>query len=246
MHRIFSFLTSNLQFLPDLFFPNCCIACGDELIPGEKQVCLSCLLSIPETHYEVVPQDNPVMDLFIGKTWITGAIAIYEYQKGGALQALVHALKYNNQPELGVLLGRFMGAKLQQGNIPLSEIQVILPIPLHPIRQRRRGYNQAERLATGIQQVTGIPVRPKLLTRIRATKTQTAKGKEERWNNVRNIFKIQGNIPQPCLLVDDIITTGATLEACMECLNSAGIRDIWVISLGTARISRGMTEVPKN
>ncbi len=219
----------------ELLFPKVCLACGDELVPGEDFVCLHCMMDLPPTGLLGNPAHNPIMDKLVGKVSLSGAVAVYWFDKHAAVQHLMHALKYKKQAELGIRLGRLMGAEWQY-NCPMKEAFVLIPVPLHPARLRKRGYNQAEQLALGFAEKTGFPLAPHLLKRRVNNITQTGKTKEDRWQNVRSIFECTEYIHQPVILVDDVITTGSTLEACIAALNQKGITRIVVLSFAAARI----------
>lgn len=219
----------------NLIYPRTCLSCGDELVSGEESVCLTCLVQLPPADMLQSPGQNLLMDKFIGKVAISGAAAIFWFDKGSPLQALVHALKYKRKPELGISLGRVMGAELKQ-HTQFPRMDYLIPVPLHPGRRKRRGYNQAEQLARGISEVCTIPVVPDALIRTRNNVSQTGKTREERWENVRKIFQCKQKLSGNVMLIDDVITTGSTLEACIAVLNDAGIDQVYVLSLAAARI----------
>ena len=211
MKRIVEYL-SDFWFL---LFPKNCEACGRALTRGEDVLCFDCLYELPRTHY-CRELDNPVSQLFEGRMKVERATALFFFQKGSRFRKLLHSLKYNHKPEIGVFLGKELGAEmLSSGNF--SDIDYIIPVPLHPNRAKKRGYNQSERIASGISAVMGIPVLTDALIRNDDTKTQTKMNKDERWQNVSGKFSlVDANRLKGChvLLVDDVLTTGATTEAC--------------------------------
>lgn len=215
MKRIVEYLT-DFWFL---FFPKNCEACGRTLSRSEEVICFDCLYELPRTHFckEI---DNPIMQLFAGRIRLERATALFYFQKGSKFRKLLHSLKYRHKPEIGVLLGKELGAEmLSSGNF--SDIDYIIPVPLHPNRQKKRGYNQSERIAAGISSVTKIPVLTDVLLRNTDTKTQTKMNREERWQNVSGKFIVADNESlkgKHVLLVDDVVTTGATTESCGEAL----------------------------
>ena len=198
-----------------MLFPKNCEACGRVLTRSEEVLCFDCLFELPRTYF-CRELDNPVRQLFDGRMRVEKATALFSFQKGSKFRKLLHSLKYNHKPEIGVLLGKELGAEmLSSGNF--SDIDYIIPVPLHPNREKKRGYNQSERIAAGISAVTGIPVLVGMLVRNDDTKTQTKMNKEERWQNVSGKFSLtDADRLKGChvLLVDDVLTTGATTEAC--------------------------------
>ncbi len=222
--------------LLNLFFPNLCKICGSPLVEGEEQICLRCLCDLPHTYYHR-KANNPAEQLFFGKNRIEHASAFLRYEKGGKTQKLVHSLKYYDNKEVGYLLGRQAARELLADRSPLIEVDLLIPVPLHPRKERKRGYNQSEWIARGLSSVLHIPIDKGSLARVSFTNTQTRKGVFERWTNVCSIFQVS----QPdklrdkhVLLVDDVITTGATLSACAEALSTVpGIR-ISVFALSIA------------
>jgi ComF family protein len=202
-----------------LLFPNVCAACGTLLYRNEKTVCLSCRYLLPRTAYETVP-DNPVARIFWGRVRLEAATACFFFSKKGKVQNLIHELKYKGNYEAGHFLGVETGKSLL--NAPWHEsIDLMLPVPLHPKRQRKRGYNQSEVLARGIKESTGIQLITDNLVRAHASETQTKKSRSARWENVKDIFALHRPdefVGKHVLLVDDVVTTGSTIEACVQTL----------------------------
>lgn len=222
--------------LLNLFFPNLCKVCEKPLIEGEEQICLGCLCDLPHTGYHK-QANNPVEQLFIGKTPIEHATAYLHYEKGGKVQSLIHSLKYHDNKELGYLLGRQVARELLAAGSPICEADLLLPVPLHPRKKRKRGYNQSEWIAAGIRSVLNIPIDTDSLSRTAYTSTQTRKAIYDRWQNVCSIFKANQTESlknKHILLVDDVITTGATISACIQALSDIpGIR-ISILALSIA------------
>ena len=201
------------QDLLGLLYPRLCAACDEPLKRTEHQICLSCDFDLPYTDFHL-HQNHPLAKQFWGRVPVNQAMALLYYTKGSRTQHLLHQLKYQNQPEIGILLGKKIGEKLKANGSP---VQVIIPVPLHPTKERARGYNQSEYLARGIASVLQVPVESKLLRRMKATETQTKKDRYTRVENMAQVFKIikPGILENKhILLVDDVITSGATLEAC--------------------------------
>lgn len=204
-----------LNSILNLFYPRVCAACGESLLKNEETVCLKCRYTLPRTGYELYP-DNPLAQAFYGRAPIHAVTACYFFAKSGKVQHLIHQLKYNGNKEAGVFLGQQLGESIKDA--PLFQgIDVIIPVPLHPKRERKRGYNQALVIAQGISEVTGLPVATKNLLRAVYNETQTRKSAEERYHNVQGIFEVRCADElkgKHVLLVDDVLTTGATLESC--------------------------------
>lgn len=217
-----------------LFYPRICPSCGDALLAREKVICLRCKLSLPQTgfHHHA---DNPISRLFWGRVPIHSATAMYYFRKSGYVQELLHQLKYGKQPEIGHELGRWYGFELRQSK-DYRETELIIPVPLHPRKQKTRGYNQSEVFSQGLSEEMGCPCNAEALIKRLETETQTRKSRFRRWENVKEVF----DIPNPetvlhkrILLVDDVITTGATIEACARMLFQAGASTVRVASIAS-------------
>lgn len=198
-----------------LLFPRLCYACGNNLMRNETLICTECYILIPRTNYHLKP-DNPVSQLFWGRCNIERAAAFSFYTRESRIRKLIHQLKYKGIKEIGSELGRIYGNTLKSSEF-LKEIDLIIPVPLHPSKIRQRGFNQSDLIAGGLSESTGIPVDSDLLERKTVTKTQTRKSRYDRWTNVQDIFKVTGENrlkDMHILLVDDVITTGSTIEAC--------------------------------
>lgn len=207
----FTFINSIIGLL----YPSVCAACGTSLFKWENLVCTRCRSFLPKTGYEL-QEDNPLARIFYGKVRLKAVTACFFFSKEGKVQHLIHELKYKGNGEAGVFLGQELGKSIKEAPL-FKGIDYLIPVPLHPKRERKRGYNQSMMIAQGISEVTGIPVGDTFLVRSVNTATQTRKSKEERWQNVKNIFdvkhpeRLEGKY---ILLIDDVLTTGATLEAC--------------------------------
>lgn len=221
-----------LDSILNLFYPRVCAACGESLLKDEETVCLKCRYTLPRTGFELNP-DNPLAQAISGRAPIHAITACYFFAKSGKVQHLIHQLKYKGNKEAGVFLGRQLGESIK--NAPQFQgIDIIIPVPLHPKRERKRGYNQALIIAQGISEVTGLTVCTKYLLRTVYNETQTHKSAEERYHNVQGIFEVRYADElngKHVLLVDDVLTTGATLESCAHELE--GIPGI-TISVATA------------
>lgn len=218
-----------------LFYPRVCVACHASLIKGEEVLCTSCLTQLPKTSYHRF-HDNPVSNRLAGRLPLQFASAFLKFRKGGLVQSLMHELKYNNRPEIGVRMGHLYGMELLESGMGTG-FDVIVPVPLHASRMRKRGYNQSAKFAEGLSESLDVAWEESISLRLSATNTQTRKGRVDRWNNVRDAFsvaavdKIAG---KRILLVDDVITTGATLEACGQHLVDSGCRSLSVACIAEA------------
>ena len=231
-----SFPPKMLKSLLDLIFPRICPGCDASLVRGEGSVCTECLLAIQETNFHEAEQDNELFYRLAGKTPLEGAFALYYFDKKGRFQKVVKALKYKNMPQVGRFLGEFYGELLHESGV-LKDVNAIVPVPLHRSRLRERGYNQSEQIARGLHKATGIAIDRKALARKEKTATQTRKTQAERWDNVRDVFEMRRPLGGHILLVDDIITTGATLESCIRTLYAQAEppESVRVAALGMAR-----------
>ncbi len=225
-------------FLDDflgLFYPGLCITCGQRLVSQEKYVCLNCWQDLPVNHFHMEP-DNKVAQLFWGRVWIEHATSFFSYRAGSKYQRLIHSMKYKGMKELGFEAGQRFGYVLNESAGFLS-IDGLVPVPLHRRKQRRRGYNQSEWIARGLAEAMHKPVEAGYLFRKKHTPTQTKKNRMERWQNVEGIFDIyepRALTGKHLLLVDDVVTTGATLEACAaELLKIDGVR-VSIVTLAFA------------
>lgn len=201
--------------LLELFFPSLCVTCGNRLVSQEKFICIDCLLDLPVTNFHLEPE-NKVAQLFWGRVQIENATAWFHFRKGSKYQQLIHFLKYKGLKELGFECGKRLGQSLADSE-SFANIDAIVPVPLHPKKLRKRGYNQSEWIAKGISEAMKKPVYAGNLYRKVHTSTQTKKSRLERWQNVEGIFAVKDAgafTGKHLLLVDDVATTGATLESC--------------------------------
>lgn len=225
-----------LKLLKDfisLFYPEVCITCGEGLAEKEEFICTSCFYKLPKTDYHNNP-GNALYRAFYGRAEIQAAAAYCYYAKGSMVQGLVHEIKYKGKKELGTSFGKWYGAELKNTS-PFSELDCIIPVPLHPKKLKRRGYNQSAFFAEGLSQVLKIPVLENGIKRQKDTETQTNKSRYSRWENVKDVFAVENKeqlAGKNVLIVDDIITTGATMEACIHALNAAGVKSVSVASIG--------------
>ena len=203
--------------LIDLIFPRHCAVCGEILSRQEQDICLNCLYTLPkiEAHRKI-----EIEQAFWGKVEIERATSFMYYRKGSPYNELMHKLKYHNAPEVGIHLAEMAAQELMDNGF-FNGITRIVPLPLSKKKLRKRGYNQSEYIAKGLSRITGIPIDTKLMIRDIPNETQTHKSRDERWENVKDIFSVTTPYTlenEHILLVDDILTTGATLCSCASTL----------------------------
>lgn len=217
------------------FFPVYCKVCGALLHVAGEVICLNCELMMPRTGYTVEP-DNPVAQLFWGRVWLEGATSLFRFEKGSKYQPLLHGLKYKGEKQIGLFLGRMLGAEIR--DYPFAQTDLLVPVPLHRKKERKRGYNQCEIIAMGVSEVTGIPLESGILKRNRETDSQTQKGRFERSENMKDVFGLQGGFKfltgKTILLIDDVVTTGSTLEACAGVLLSVSGVKVYAATVACA------------
>lgn len=214
-----SLLLQIKESLLHLAFPHLCAGCGSDTLDRQNHLCPLCLSSLPQTHFSQ-RSGNPVEKIFYGRLPLAQASAQYYFTAGSRIQRLMHGLKYRGNAELGHYLGRLMGSELQRSG-RFDKAKVLLPLPLYPERERKRGYNQAALLCRGMAEEMGAVVRTDAVIRKTATESQTKKSRVERWQNMEGGFVLrntEGLEGKELLLVDDVVTTGATLEACGRAL----------------------------
>ncbi len=231
-----SFMISTSKWLHDfshLFFPHTCAGCGSDLLENDQTVCLRCHANLPETGFFALP-GNPIEKIFYGRLEVKLAGAGYYFTKNSVLQRLIHQLKYNGNQEVGRQLGQWLGLQLKKSG-RFNGVDALIPLPLFPDKEKKRGYNQATVLCEGIADIINVPVLKDIVLRKRYTDTQTKKGRSERWVNVEGSFEISDPAQlesKKLLLVDDVITTGATMEAC-----GYAIKQIQQTELGMATLA---------
>ncbi|RSK43692.1 ComF family protein [Hymenobacter rigui] len=220
-----------------LLFPRVCLACQEPLARGEDHICTSCRAQLPYTDYHRLPtEQNPLARRFWGKLPVQHTLSYLRFQKHGRVQHLLHQLKYRGQQEVGRILGRWYGQELTEAGLRAS-FDLIVPVPLHTRKLAQRGYNQADSFAEGLAAGLGVVWKAEALRRTTYTNSQTRKNRMQRWENVETVFEVakpelvRG---QRILVVDDVLTTGATLEACAAVLLAAGALEVSIATIATA------------
>lgn len=229
-----SSLASVISDFVSMFFPEYCLGCSNGLVKGEDILCTACLISLPRTDYHT-NQDNQLREKFFGRIPLKSAWCFLRFRKTGIVQHLLHQLKYNNHPEVGVRLGKLFGSEIKDQK---PEFDLIVPLPLHLARQRNRGYNQSAKFAEGLSEALEIPFNATTCSREHNTESQTKKTKSERWENVMDAFVVNDVSAvrgKRVLLVDDVITTGATIEACGRKLIGAGCTELGIACIAEAQ-----------
>ena len=226
MITLHSAISNSLQHIADLFYPQLCAGCSASLDSPDSVLCFRCIQELPLTNFHLL-SPNPVEKMFWGRMDVAAATSLFYFTQDTIVQRMMHQLKYRGNKEVGLAMGRKLGESMRD-NLRFKDVDYLLPLPLHPKKLKLRGYNQAEVIADGVSEVTGWKVLPDLVRRKRFTDTQTHKSRQDRWENMKDRFfntdpeLLNG---KHVVLIDDVITTGATLEACgMEILNGGKSR----------------------
>jgi ComF family protein len=218
-----------------LFYPHVCTGCGSDLLQEVNQLCLQCINHLPQTNF-ATHANNPIEKIFWGRIPIAAAHSQFYFEKESLVQHLIHQLKYKNNTAIGIYMGELMGKTLLNSN-RFSNIDYLIPLPLFADKERKRGYNQAKIICDGLSTVMNVPVITGNVNRQRFTQTQTRKHRNERWENVEGSFVIKNPAAlkgKNILLVDDVITTGATLEACGSLLTQTEGVQLYIATLAHA------------
>ncbi|MBO6516321.1 MAG: ComF family protein [Bacteroidia bacterium] len=221
-----------IKDLINLIFPDLCVLCAGDLAKTEQKVCLQCDYLLPKTWFWDF-HDNPLYTSLNGRVRLCHASAFLFFRKKNRVQQLLHLLKYQGDQELGVELGRRFAHHLRSTAV-LQDANLLVPVPLHPSKQLLRGFNQSESIVRGISEVLDVNYDTELLRRSIANPSQTRRSRYERWENVDGIFMLSTLRPLTdthIVLVDDVFTTGATIEACIHALKKVNIRKLSVVTL---------------
>jgi ComF family protein len=214
-----------------------CVVCGSRLAVTEETLCSKCYLHLPRTDFRNNLYENVMAKLFWGRIAIEKADALFFYEPHAETAHILYELKYKNHPEIGVVMGRMMAKELMRSGL-YEGIDAIVPVPLAKKRERERGYNQSLELAKGVSEVTGLPIADKVVVRTKFVGSQTQRGRWERNENVENVFELVDGDSingKHLLLIDDVVTTGATIIACAQELQKASNVRISVLALGFAK-----------
>ncbi len=217
-----------------IIFPDCCYACNDVLTKGENVLCTYCLFHLPKTNFHLEP-NNSFKSRLLGKIPIKEAFAYYKFTKGGQVQKLVHAFKYKGIKEIGEVLGTRYGLELYNAGIA-NNYDLVVPVPLHKSKLKKRGYNQAAVLAKALAKEMKIEYNENALEKTTSNQSQTTKSKFIRWKNVNEIYVATNVVANKrVLLVDDVVTTGATFESCGLALSQQNVKSISATALAIAQ-----------
>lgn len=227
-------LTELAVRLINLVAPKQCVMCGCRLAVGEDVVCTSCNLDLPRTNYHEKPYDNEMAKLFWGRMPVEKAAALFFYRSRSASSRIVYSMKYLGHPEVGELMGRMAAVEFAKSGF-FDDVDLIVPVPLAKKRQRARGYNQSMEIARGVSEITRLPIEVDAVVRKSFNGSQTEMNRWQRNENVEDVFtlidgsRIEG---RHVLIVDDVVTTGATVISCANELRRCGDVKFSVMSLG--------------
>ncbi|GAB3037584.1 ComF family protein [Spirosoma pulveris] len=236
MHAIVQRIYLIIADFVDLLYPSLCVGCAKSLGFNEKILCTKCRINLPETNQHKEPYDESLLNKFAGKLPVQFLASFVYFKKGGIVQKLIHTIKYKGQKEAAKELGNWYGYQLATESTLLTEIDVLISVPLHKSRLRQRGYNQADWIAKGLSEALNIPVAEDVLVCWKMKDSQTRKNRMERWENVKTVFSVQQSdevLGKNIVLVDDVLTTGATLEACAGELLRSGCKTVGILTLAT-------------
>ncbi|AUD05664.1 ComF family protein [Spirosoma pollinicola] len=227
VHRLFA------NFF-DLLFPTLCLGCNKSLGANELVLCTRCRINLPETNKHQEPYNLDLLNKFAGKVPVQFLASYVFFTKGGIVQKLIHGIKYKGQKEAAKEMAKWYGYLLISESNLVNEIDVLIGVPLHKSRFQQRGYNQADWIAEGLSEALNVPMRADVLIRKRFNESQTRKNRLERWENVKTVFSVNNADEikdKKIVLVDDVLTTGATLEACAIELLKAGCKSVGILTL---------------
>lgn len=223
--------------LLDLISPRLCVVCGNRLAVTEEVVCSKCYLHLPRTDFSHDLYENVMAKLFWGQIKLEKATALFYYEPHAETVQILYEMKYKNHPEIGVVMGRMMAKELMKSGL-FEDIDALVPVPLAKKREHERGYNQSLELAKGVSEVTHLPIANQVVRRTKFVDSQTHRGRWERNENVEGVFELVDGDSlsgKHVLLIDDVVTTGATIIACAQEMQKASNVRISVLALGFAK-----------
>jgi ComF family protein len=219
----------------DIIYPRACEACGEALLGGENLICMNCLIDLPRTNSHIQQLDN-ISNRFWGKIPVADTLTFLKFSKKGKVQKLLHELKYRNKPEVGKYLGNIYGIDLKIVGFD-KKVDLLISVPLHPSKLIQRGYNQSDCIAQGLSEALNVPFEPNAVQKRMFTESQTKKSRIERFQNVENIFEVieyEKIKNKRIAIVDDVLTTGSTLESLGITLLNAEAKEISIITIAAA------------
>lgn len=231
---LFQFIRAHIVEFIDLLFPTLCLGCSQSLTANEKILCTRCRINLPETGQHREPYNQNLLNKFAGKVPIKFLSSYVYFTKGSIIQKLIHGIKYKGQKEAAKEIAGWYGHQLKSESKLLQEIDVLIGVPLHKSRLQQRGYNQADWIAEGLAEALDVPTRTDILVRNRFKESQTRKNRLDRWENVKTVFAVADYElvkDKNVVIVDDVLTTGATIEACAVELVKAGCKSVSVLTL---------------
>lgn len=215
-----------------LIYPQLCVGCGSHLHAHEKQLCEQCLQGLPYTNED--PQHHYLANQLMAHQPVSGVYSLCYFNRGSAIEQCIHHLKYKGRTDLGVRMGTLLAAKLKHF---VTHADVIVPVPLHPRKEAKRGYNQSLFIAKGLSEQLNVSLNKTSLVRVKNTTTQTNKSRAERFQSMAGAFQVQHKTAfagKHVVLVDDVITTGSTILACTEQLFLSSAKSVFLVSVGKA------------
>lgn len=234
---MFRFIRLLVTDFTDLLFPSLCLGCNRALGSNENVLCTHCRISLPETGQHRSPYSESLLNKFGGKVPIQFVASFVYFSKSGIVQKLIHQVKYKGKKEAAKEMAAWYGYQLKQESELINDIDVLIGVPLHKSRLQQRGYNQADWIAEGLSEALDIPMRTDVLIRKQFKESQTQKSRMDRWQNVKTVFAVPNPdevIGKNIVIVDDVLTTGSTIEACAIELLQAGCKSVGVLTLAAA------------
>jgi len=227
------------EYLADLFslfYPNICLSCSQALLKNESIICFRCEGELPHAEH-LNNTENKLAQRFWGRVPVVGAAALLQFQKGGNVQHLMHQMKYKGRREVGEYIANLFGQQLKEPDCIISNVDLVVPVPLHWKKLKIRGYNQCDSFAGAVAEILGVPWSATAIERVQQNVAQARRKRYDRWGNVAGIFSIKNEqqlTGKHVLLVDDIVTTGATAEACMQSILMADNTKVSFLAMSMA------------